>query len=120
MNHSISRFALDLEKQDSQVYVTARKGDTARRLSVTLREGGTPYPIAEGAKAALLARKRDGPGLEAACQITEDRLEVTLPAAFTGEAGKLEACFRVEEGGAVLSSPPFTIYVDEPAAEREE
>ena len=60
MNNAITRFSLDLDQQDSQVYVTVRKGDTAKGLSVMLKESGTPYSIAAGTTAVLAARKPDG------------------------------------------------------------
>ena len=117
MNNAITRFSLDLDQQDSQVYVTVRKGDTAKGLSVMLKESGTPYSIAAGTTAVLAARKPDGTYINADCTITEEnRIEVVLPATFTAAAGKLEACFGLSGDGAALSSPPFTVFVDEPAA----
>lgn len=116
MNNSTYRFSLDLDQQDSQVYVTVRKGDTAKRLSVMLKESGTPYSIAAGTAAVLAARKADGTYISADCTIAGNRINVVLPATFTAAAGKLSACIGLSGGGAALSSPPFTICVDEPAA----
>lgn len=117
MNNATYRFALDLDKQDSQVYVTVRQGDTAKKLSVMLKESGTPYSIADGTEAVLAARKPNGTYINAACTITEEnRIEIVLPATFTAAAGKLTACVKLTGSGAALTSPPFTILVDEPAA----
>ena len=116
MNISYHRFSLDLNKQDSMEYVTVRRGDTAKGLSVMLTEGGTPYSITDGTAAVLAAKKSDGTYISENCTISDNRIEVVLPATFTEEAGILAACFGLSEDEAALSSPPFTICVDEPAA----
>lgn len=116
MNNSIHRFTLDLNEQDSQVYVTVRQGDTAKGLSVMLMESGTPYSITDGTAAVLAAQKPDGTYIYEACTVADNRLTVALPATFTAAAGKLKACFRLTGGSAALTSPAFTIYVDAPAA----
>lgn len=116
MNNSTTHITLDLNKQDSMEYVTVRKGDTVRHLSVMLTESGTPYSIADGTTAVLAARKSNGTYIYEAGTITGNRIEVTIPATFTAEAGKLTTCIRLTGSSAALTSPPFTIYVDEPAA----
>ena len=114
MNNSTYRFSLDLDKQDSQEYVTVRRGDTAKRLSVLITESGTPYIITDGTAAVLAARKPDGSYISAACEIVDNRIEVTLPAdTFTASVGRLTACFGLSGGQAALSSPSFTIFVDD-------
>lgn len=117
MNKTITRFSLDLDKQDSQVYVTVRQGDTAKKLSVMLKESGTPYSIADGTAAVLAAQKPNGTYINASCTITEEnRIEIVLPADFTATVGRHKACFRLTGNSAALTSPPFTIFVDAPAA----
>lgn len=117
MNNNTYRFSLDLDKQDSQVYVTVRKGDTVKKLSALLKESGTPYSIAEGTSAVLAATEPNGTYIATSCTITDNRIEVVLPAVFTATARKLSACFRLTGSEAALTSPPFTIFVDEPASE---
>lgn len=119
MNISVNRFSLDLNSQDSQVYVTVRQTDTAKGLSVMLTESGTPYIIAEGTTAVLAARKPDGTYISADCSINDNRIELTLPAQFTENAGRLAACFGLSGNDKALTSPPFTIFVDPPAAQAE-
>ena len=117
MNNPTQRFSLDLDKQDSQVYVTVRKDDDVKKLSVLLKEGGTPYSIADDTTAILAANKPDGTYISAACTISEDnRLEIVLDDTFTAAAGVLSACFKLTGGGAALTSPGFTILVEAPAA----
>ncbi len=116
MNNSVSRFSLDLERQDSQVYVTVRQGDTVKKLSAMLKERGTPYSITDGTTATLAAKKSNGTDINAACTIEDNRILVVLPAEFTEAAGKLNACFILSGSEAALTSPPFTILVDPKAA----
>jgi len=117
MNYSTERFSLDLNDQDSQVYVTVRQGDTAKKLSVMLKESGTPYSIADGTAAVLAAQKPAGTYINASCTISAgNRLEIVLPAAFTETAGRHRACFVLTGNDAALTSPPFTIDVEAPAA----
>jgi len=117
MNNAITRFSLDLNEQDSQVYVTVRQGDTAKKLSVLLKESGTPYSIAGGTTAVLAAQKPDGTYINASCTITEEnRVEIVLPATFTAAVGRYNACIKLTGSGAALTSPAFTIFVDAPAA----
>lgn len=116
MNTSYFRFTLDLDIQDSQVYVTVRQGDTAKGIAVLLSESGTPYSIADGVTAVLAARKSDGSYIYASCTIENNCISAVLPASFTAATGKLTACIRLTESSAALTSPPFTIFVDAPAA----
>ena len=117
MNYNIQRFSLDLNSQDTQEYVIVRKGDTVKKLSVLLKESGTPYSITDGTEALLAAAKSDGTYMSESCTIEGNRLEVVLPAAFTAAVGKRSACFVLTGSGAALTSPPFTIFVEAPAAE---
>ena len=117
MNNSTYRFSLDLDKQDSQEYVTVRKGDTAKSLSVMIKESGTPYIIAAGATVTLSAKKPDGTYITADCTAEDNRINVVLPATFTANIGEIEACFGITDGSAALYTPPFTICVsDKPMA----
>lgn len=113
--HKIS-FMLDLDRQDSQVYVNVRKGETVAKLSVLLMEGGTPYSIADGTTAKLAATLPDGSYKETACTISDNRMEVELDADHTNTAGHYHAHFVLAGGGAALPTPAFTVNVDDPAA----
>lgn len=113
MNISYYRFSLDLDKQDLQEYVTVRRGDTAKGLSVLITESGTPYIIADGTAAVLAARKSDGTYINADCTIKDNRIEIVLPASFTANVGRLTACFGLSGNSEALSSPSFTIFVDD-------
>lgn len=114
MNPNTHYFTLDLDRQDSQVFVNVRKGDTAVRLSCLLRAGGSPYEITDGTTAVLAASLPSGTYTEAACTIAENRMEITLRAEHTANAGHIAAHFKLKERTSLLSSPQFTIVVDDP------
>lgn len=116
MNINYQRFTLDLDKQDSMEYVTVRKEDTAKGIAVLLSESGTPYTIADDVSAVLAAQKSDGAYIYADGTIEDNCILVVLPASFTASVGKLNACIRLTDSSAALTTPPFTIYVDTPAA----
>ena len=116
MNTSYYRSTLDLDKQDSMECMTVRHGDTAKGLAVLLSESGTPYSIADGTTAVLAAQKSDGSYIYAACTIADNCITCVLPATFTAAAGKLLSCIRLTDSSAALTTPPFTIWVDAPAA----
>lgn len=116
MNINYHRFTLDLDKQDSQEYVTVRQGDTAKGIAVLLSESGTPYTLTDDVTAVLAARKSGGTYIYASCTIEDNCVSVVLPASFTAATGALIACIRLSGTSAALTTPPFTIYVDSPAA----
>lgn len=116
MNSHIIRFSLDLDRQDSQVYVNVRKGETAAKLSVSLTASGVPYNIAEGTTAVMKSTPTGGTYNEEACTISEGRIEIELAAAHTQTAGRYHAYFELSGGEAVLPTPSFTVNVDDPSA----
>ncbi len=119
MNSTVFRFELDFDKQDSQVCMTARVGDTARSLSALLRESGTPYEIGDDTTVVIAAADSDGSYIYGDCTVTDNRIEFTLDSTFTASEDTLTCCFILTEDSAALFSPPFTILVDAPAAPQE-
>lgn len=119
MNNSVFRFTLDLHKQDSQVFVPVRKGDTAFKLSARITESGTPYELTDGASVVLAATCSDGSNKYGTATVTDNRIEITLPANFVVKTDTLACCFQIGENSAALSTPPFTILVDDPAAPKQ-
>lgn len=119
MKNSVFHFTLDLHKQDSQVFVPVRKGDTAFKLSARLTESGTPYELEDGVTVVLAATTSAGSNKYGNATVTENRIEITLPASFVAQAETLRCCFQIEGSSAALTSPPFTILVDNPAAPKQ-
>ena len=117
MNASRQHISLDLNNQDSMVYVHVRAGDTAKVVSAGLVESGIPYQLADDVTAVLAAKAPNGTYKYAAATISDDRIIVMLPASITATAGMYTACFRLTGSNeAALVTPAFTICVETPAA----
>lgn len=116
MNKHDFLFSLDIDRQDSQVYVNVRKGETAARLSVMLTGSCAPYSIADGATAKLYTEKPDGTYRETACTLADGKITVPLGAEHTETAGRYRAYFVLTGGESALPTPSFTINVEDPAA----
>lgn len=62
MEYAVQHITLDIEKSGSQAFVNIRKGDTARRVCITLTQGGRPYPANAGQVRAFISGLRPGAG----------------------------------------------------------
>lgn len=113
MNYSTYRFSLDIQSTQSQVSLPVMLGDTARRLYISLTDGGKPYVIAEGCRASLAARKADGKTLLHDCIIEKNtyiRYDFTEQ---TATALGLTECNILIYGddGEIIGSPRFSLVV---------
>ena len=72
MKNSIYRISLDIQKNSSQVSLSAKKGDTARSIHITFTENGKPYKIEDGCYAVFTATKPDGNELFNDCIIKDN------------------------------------------------
>ena len=115
MNKHNIPFSLDLDRQDSQVYVNVRKGETAVTLFVMLTGSCAPYSIADGTTAKLCSTPTGGTYKETACTIAGGQITVSLETEHTQTAGRYRAHFELTHDGSALITPPFTINVEDPA-----
>ncbi|MBQ2920103.1 MAG: hypothetical protein IJE58_02870 [Oscillospiraceae bacterium] len=114
MERALTYITLDVQKIDSGVLIKAKRGDSARRLVVSLTNRGRPYIPGEGVTAVFYARKSDGnPCFNAAdidgCTVTYD---------FTGQTTNvvgLAVCeIRLYDAqNHLLTSPRFELLVDD-------
>lgn len=114
MERALTYITLDVQKIDSGVLIKAKRGDSARRLVVSLTSRGRPYIPGEGVTAVFYERKPDGnPCFNAAdidgCTVTYD---------FTGQTTNvvgLAACeIRLYDAqNHLLTSPRFELLVDD-------
>ena len=114
MERALTYITLDVGKIDSGVLIKAKRGDSARRLVVSLTNRGRPYIPGEGVTAVFYERKPDGnPCFNAAdidgCTVTYD---------FTGQTTNVEGLAACEirlydAGNHLLTSPRFELLVDD-------
>jgi lysophospholipase L1-like esterase len=60
MNDSIKRITLDFQSTASREEVKIKRGDTGRKIYVSLVDGGKPYRISEDCTAVFTGKKPDG------------------------------------------------------------
>ena len=112
MNYAHHRFSLDIHESSAQVTLSCKKGDTARKLFITLSEGGSPYALTEDCYAVFTATKADGTVLYNDCVIENDIISYAFTEQTTTMAGKIDCELRVysvEKG--LITSPRFIIVV---------
>lgn len=113
MERALTYITLDVQKIDSGQLIKAKRGDSARRLVVSLTNRGRPYIPGEGVTAVFYERKPDGNPCFNEAQI--DGCTVTYD--FTGQTTNvvgLAACeIRLYDAvGQLLTSPRFEMLVD--------
>ena len=114
MKASVYKISLDILKSQSQYSLPMKKGDTAREIHITLREGGTPYEIGEECFVIFSGRKPDGNPLENNCVIKENTIIYAITPQTTSASGLVDCevkLYGAENG--LICAPRFSIIVDE-------
>lgn len=114
MERALTYITLDVGKIDSGQLIKAKRGDSARRLVVSLTNRGRPYIPGEGVTAVFYERKPDGNPCFNEAQI--DGCTVTYD--FTGQTTNvvgLAACeIRLYDAeNHLLTSPRFELLVED-------
>ena len=114
MERATTYITLDVQKIDSGHQITAKRGDSARRLVVSLTNRGRPYIPGEGVTAVFYERKPDGNPCFNDCDIDG----CTVAYDFTGQNTNVEGLAACEirlydAGGQLLTSPRFEMLVDD-------
>ena len=114
MNYTEHKITLDIHKTVSQVSVSVKKGDTARRLLIHLAEKGYPYHISEDCYAVFTAKKPDGNVVFNDCSI-EDCVIIYAFTEQTVAAVGVADCEIILYGsdGKQLTSASFNIIVED-------
>ena len=106
------RFTLDVNDAASQAMLSMRKGDSARRLLVTLSEGGKPYSIAEGCYAVFNAVRSDGAVYFGDCIVSDNVIACELDKAIATAEGRIDCDIALYGAdGESLTSPRFALIV---------
>ena len=113
MNSTVFRISLDIHEVNSQVTLRVKKGDSARQILIALTEGGRPYKISEDCMAVFTAKKPDETILYNGCEIQGNRILYAMTPQTCTVVGAMKCEIRVYgAGGALITSPRFTILVD--------
>lgn len=114
MIYTEHKFTLDVNKTASQVSLSVKKGDTARRLMINLMASGYPYHITEECYAVIAATKPDGHVIFNNCTIENCVIRYDFTPQTVAAVGLVE-CEVIVYGkrGLQISSAGFSIIVEE-------
>lgn len=114
MNFSNYRLSLDIHETESGLSLRAKKGDTIRKIYVTLMDGGAPYRITSDCTAAFTARKPDNTVIFNQAAIENNAIVYALTPQTTASAGQVRCEVRLYGGdGRLITSPRFFLDVDD-------
>lgn len=115
MNYSKFQITLDTHSALSQVSIPVPQNDTARRLYVSLTDGGKPFYIEDGCRAVLAATKSDGKYIVNDCIIERNQtIRYEFTEQTTAAIGKIDCTMKLyDSNNELLTSPRFTIVVYE-------
>ena len=114
MNYSDYRFSLDINESVSAVCPRVKKGDTVRRLIITLTQNGRPYLPGDGCSAVFKGEKPDGTVIFNECTVNNGSLTVPITSQTIAVPGKVKCEISLySETGDLLTSPTFDIAVDD-------
>jgi hypothetical protein len=114
MNNSVHRISLDIHDTASQVSISAKKGDTARSIYITLQENGKPYRIAEGCYAVLSGVKPDGNYLFNDCTIKDNVIIYNFTEQTVPVMGRVKCEIVLYDANKErITSPRFDIVVED-------
>ena len=112
MNPFYYRIALDIHDATSQLSFSIKKGDTNRRLLISLMDNGTPYTISGDCYAVFSARKPNGKVVFNDCTIKNNLIVYDITEDNTTIEGRLDCEITLYgEYGQQITSPRFTIIV---------
>ena len=112
MNDSIKRMSLDIHKPSSNETVNVKRGDTARKLYISLVDGGIPYIISEECYAVFTAKKPDGNVVYNNCSIENNTIIYEVTEQTVAVEGRVNC--EIKLYGAydkLITSSKFTILV---------
>ncbi len=112
MEASVYHISLDIHAPDSQGLLYVKRGDTARRLSMSLTQKGLPYLPGQDCFAVLTGRKADGTFLYQACRSEGEEISYDFSPQTTACPGELLCELRLYDAeGGLLTSPRFSVLV---------
>ena len=114
MQHANYRLSLDIQAGGSGAVLTAKRGDTGRRLFVTLTDGGRTYPLEPDCYPVLTARKPDGHLVFHKCTREGGRICCRLTEQLLAVPGEVACELRLYgPDGLLLTSAAFVLMVED-------
>ena len=112
MNPSYYRISLDVHDATSQLSFPIKKGDTRRRLLISLMDDGVPYTITKGCYAVFSAKKIDGTIIFNDCTIKDNMIIYDISEQTSLVEGRLDCEITLFDSySEQITSPRFTIVV---------
>ena len=113
MNYSKYRVSLDMHDTSSQVMLNVKQGDSARKIYISLTDGGRPYKITEDCTARLRARTSLGTILFNDCDIKDNVIEYTLTNETCKNVGIVECEVTLYGADSIeITSARFSLIVE--------
>ena len=113
MNDSAYKISLDINEHGSQVVLKAKQSDTGRKISISLRAGGSPYTIADDCYAVFAATKPDGSILYNACTIEGNEIIYEFTEQTCAAVGRNRCEIKLYGlDDTLITSPRFALLVD--------
>lgn len=116
MNYAIHRISLDItDDSPSQLTISAKQGDSAKILIISLLDDKKNYQIAKGSVAVFIAKKSNGVWLEHPCTIDHNSNKViyTFKEDTVKSSGTLECEIHLSYGTVVTNEDGTTEMVTE-------
>lgn len=112
MIDSVTGITLDLQETNTMVSVSAKRGDTGRRLLISLSDGGVPYTVGEDCYAVFTGKKPDGTVLYDRCSVENNVICYAFTEQTCAVAGRIRAEIRVYgNGGKLITGAGFNLEV---------
>jgi hypothetical protein len=111
---AVTRLTLDMGLPDVQNSISVTRGDTNRRLEVTLIDKGSPFALPPDWTAVLAGVLPGGDELYESCIVDDGRIifDFVAAPAVSSEEGVFGVSFDVfDEGGEVVASPKLWVHV---------
>lgn len=114
MNYANYRITLEVQETGSNLILRMKKGDTGRKLYITLTDGGLPYRITPDCFAVFTAVKPDGHIVFNECILEGNTIVYPVKAQTVACCGTVRSEIRVYGAdGMLLTSACFTLMVDD-------
>lgn len=107
------RIILDVQDMSASIIVAAKKGETGRKIYISLLDGGLPYEISPDCYAVLTGQKPDGNVLYNHCDIDGNGIIYTFTEQTTAFVGMILCSLNLYGADdKLLISPKFRIIID--------